>query len=49
MTQTPHSQSVGLPWTSDRSVAEASTCTTPKIHKRQTSVHLAEFEPRVPA
>jgi hypothetical protein len=31
-----HTQSVGLPWTRDRPVAEVSTCTTHNIQKRHS-------------
>jgi len=41
--------SVGLPWTMDQPVAEASTCTTHNSHNRQTSMPLEEFEPAIPA
>jgi len=46
MTLTP---SVGLPWTRNQPVAEASTCTTHTIHKRQTYMHPAGLEPAIPA
>jgi len=46
MTHTPHTHSVGLHWTSDQPVAEA---TTTKIHNSQSSAHPAEFEPAIPA
>jgi hypothetical protein len=39
---------VGLLWTSDQPIAEASTYTTYK-HKRQTSMPRAGFKPAVPA
>jgi hypothetical protein len=43
---TPHS--VGLLWTRDRPVTEASTWQH-NIHKRQTSIPTARFEPAIPA
>jgi len=42
-------QSAALPWTTDRPVAEASNCTTHNIHRRQTSMPPAGFEPTIPA
>jgi len=44
-----HTHLVGLPWTRNRPVAEASTCTTYAIHKRQTSMSPAGLEPAIPA
>jgi hypothetical protein len=44
-----HINSVGLPWTRDRSVAEASTCTTHNIHKKKISMLLTGFESAIPA
>ena len=44
---TPHP--VGLYYTSDRPVAESSTCTKHNIHKRQTSKLPAGIEPAIPA
>ena len=41
--------SVGLLWTSDRSVAETSTWQTHDTHNRQTSMPSAGFEPAIPA
>jgi len=39
--------SVELPYTRDRPVAEGCTCTKNNIHKRQTSMSPAGFEPTV--
>jgi hypothetical protein len=44
-----HKHTVGLLWTRDRLVAETSTSTTHDIHKRQTSMPSAAFEPAIPA
>jgi hypothetical protein len=44
---TPHS--VGLIWTNDLPIAEACTYTAHNIHKRQTSIPPAGFEPRNPS
>jgi hypothetical protein len=44
-----HIRSVRLPWVRDRPVAEAYTCTTQNIHKRQTSIPPAGFEAAIPA
>jgi len=41
--------SIGHFWTNNRPVAETTTCTIHNIHKRQTSMSLAGFEPAVPA
>ena len=40
---------VGLVWTRGRPDAKTSTCTTHRIHKRQTSMPPAGFEPAIPA
>jgi len=37
--------SVGLLWTRDRSVAEASTCTTHNTHKRRIYIPTSGLEP----
>jgi hypothetical protein len=44
---TPHS--VGPLWMSNQPVAETSTCTTPNIYNRLTSIAFAGFEPAIPA
>jgi hypothetical protein len=44
---TPHS--VGLLWTSDRPVAETSTCTSHNTHRRQTFLPPAGLETAIPA
>jgi hypothetical protein len=41
--------SVGLPWTSDQSHAQTSTCTTYNTHKRQVLNAPAGFEPPNPS
>jgi hypothetical protein len=43
---TPHS--VGPLWMSDQPVAETSTCTTPNIYKRLTSIASVGFETAIP-
>jgi hypothetical protein len=43
-----HTHSVGLPWTSDRSVQKP-VPTHHNKHERKTSVSSAEFEPAIPA
>jgi hypothetical protein len=47
-TQT-HTHSVGQLWTSDRPDAKTPTYKTHNTHNRQTSMHLAGFEPVIPA
>ena len=44
-----HTHSVGLLWTRDRPVAEASSCTRHNIHTRQTSMPLTGFKTAIPA
>jgi len=44
---TPHL--VELLWTSDKFVAETSTCTMHNNHKRHTPMSLVEFEPATPS
>jgi len=47
-TDTP--RSVGVPWTSDRPITETFTGQRTTItRERETSVHLAGFEPAIPA
>jgi hypothetical protein len=41
--------SVGIPWTRDRPIAEAYNCTVHNIYKRQTSMPPVRFEPAIPA
>jgi len=41
-------RSIGLLWTRDRPVAEASTCTLRNIHEKQTYIHPVRFETAIP-
>jgi len=44
-----HTHMLGLPWTRDRLVVQACTCTTNTIHKTQSSMSpVAKFEPAIP-
>jgi len=44
-----HSHTVGLPWTSDQPVAEATTYPAHNIQKSQTLLFSAGFEPSISA
>jgi len=44
-----HTDSVGLPWTTDRHVAETATLQHKTLHERQTSTLPTGFEPAIPA
>ena len=44
-----HTHLVALPWTRDRSVAEAFTSVTPNTHKRQTSIPPGGIRARNPS
>ena len=46
---TTHHRLVGLLWTSDRLIAETSTCTTHNTHNGQTSMPPVGFEPTISA